>query len=208
MSSCYATTSSLAIWNNIHLTRFYLAEATPICAGRLRGTFGYNAVCPRANAILGRTFIYPPWFDEPTREILQECAIIQTKVPKDSVSLIITPEDWTGHWMRAKESTSSSISGRHFGHYKAGLRNQYITYLHALQSTLVVKSGIVLERWANGLLVMLQKIFGCSLITKLWSILLMEADLNATNKIEYGVRMLANVRKYQLMPDEIYSKCN
>jgi hypothetical protein len=104
--------------------------------------------------------------------------------------------------------TSSSISGRHFGHYKAGLQNQYITYLHALQSTLVVKSGVVLERWANGLSVMLQKIFGCSLITKLRSILLMEADLNATNKIEYGVRMLSNVRKYRLLPDKIYSERN
>jgi hypothetical protein len=49
-----------AIWNNIHLTRFYLAEAAPICEGRLRGTFGYNAVCPRASAILNGTFVYPP----------------------------------------------------------------------------------------------------------------------------------------------------
>jgi len=197
-----------AIWDNIHLTRFYLAEAAPICRGLLRGTFGYNAVCPTAAAILDGTYEYPPWFDGPTREILQECAAIRTKVPKDSVQLTISPEDWSNHWRGAKESTSSSISGRHFGHYKAGLQSQYITYLHALQSTLVVKSGIVLERWANGLSVMLQKIFGCSLITKLRSILLMEADFNATNKIEYGVRMLSNVRKYRLMPDEIYSERN
>jgi hypothetical protein len=142
------------------------------------------------------------------REILQECAAIRTKVPKDSVQLTISPEDWINHWQGAKESTSSSILGRHFGHYKAGLQNQYITYLHALQSTLILKSGIILERWANGLSVMLQKIFGCSLITKLRSILLMEADLNATNKIEYGVRMLTNIRKYRLMPDEIYSERN
>jgi hypothetical protein len=46
--------------------------------------------------------------------------------------------------------------------------------------TLVVKRGIVLERCLS---VMLEKIFGCSLITKLRSILLMEADFNATNKV-------------------------
>ncbi len=40
---------------------------------------------------------------------------------------------------------------------------------------------------------MLEKIFGCALITKLLSILLMEADFNATNKMVYSVRMLANV---------------
>ena len=42
---------------------------------------------------------------------------------------------------------------------------------------------------------MLEKIYGCSLITKLQSILLMEVDFNATNKTIYGVRMLHNVRK-------------
>ena len=55
---------------------------------------------------------------------------------------------------------------------------------------------------------MLEKIFGCSLITKLQSILLMEADFNATNKTIYGVGMLSNVRKYKLMPEEVYSKRN
>jgi hypothetical protein len=52
---------------------------------------------------------------------------------------------------------------------------------------------------------MLEKILGCSLITKLCSILLTEADFNATNKTGYGVRMLANVRKYNLMPEEVFS---
>jgi hypothetical protein len=55
---------------------------------------------------------------------------------------------------------------------------------------------------------MLEKIFGCALITKLWSILLMEAKINAPNKTIYGIRMLANVRKYKLMPEEVYSKRN
>jgi hypothetical protein len=55
---------------------------------------------------------------------------------------------------------------------------------------------------------MLEKIFGCSLITKLCSILLMEADFNATNKVIYGIRMLHNMRKFKLMPEEIFSKRN
>ena len=56
---------------------------------------------------------------------------------------------------------------------------------------------------------MLEKIFGCSLITKLCSIFLMEANFNAINKIIYGIRMLLNnVRKYKLMPEEVFSKRN
>jgi hypothetical protein len=55
---------------------------------------------------------------------------------------------------------------------------------------------------------MLEKIFGCTLITKLRSILLTEADFNATNKTVYGIWMLDNVRKYRLMPEEVFSEQN
>ncbi len=55
---------------------------------------------------------------------------------------------------------------------------------------------------------MLEKVFECALITKLQSILLMEADFNMTNKIIYGHWMLQVVQKYKLMPEEIYSKKN
>jgi hypothetical protein len=55
---------------------------------------------------------------------------------------------------------------------------------------------------------MLEKMFGCALITKLRSILLMEADFNATNKIIYGQRMLQQAQKYKLVPEEIYSERN
>ena len=55
---------------------------------------------------------------------------------------------------------------------------------------------------------MLEKIYGCSLITKLRSILLMEADFNATNKRIFGIEMMENVRRYKLMPEEVFSKRN
>jgi hypothetical protein len=71
-----------------------------------------------------------------------------------------------------------------------------------------MKQGVVLERWGRGLSVMLEKMFGCALITKLWSILLMEADFNATKKVIYGQRMLQTARKDKLMPEEVFSKRN
>ena len=36
----------------------------------------------------------------------------------------------------------------------------------------------------------------------------MEADFNATNKIVYGDRMMKNIRKYNLMPEETFSEKN
>ena len=65
-----------AIFNNIHRKRFFLAEAALICSGGLRGSFGYNSTTRTARAILNGTYIFPPDFDQATREILKECASI------------------------------------------------------------------------------------------------------------------------------------
>lgn len=45
-------------------------------------------------------------------------------------------EDHKGHRQKAKEETSSSKSGYHFGHYMAGLISEYIDHFHALNVTL------------------------------------------------------------------------
>ena len=55
---------------------------------------------------------------------------------------------------------------------------------------------------------MLENMFGCSLVTNLRSILLMELDFNFVNKTIYGGIMLDNIRKYNLMPEEIFSERN
>ena len=107
-----------------------------------------------------------------------------------------------------KEDTSSSVSGLHFGHYKASTHSAILSHFHALKATLLMKRGIVLERWSRGLSVMIEKMFGCTLVSKLRSILLMEADFNFANKTVFGMRMMDNVRKFQLMPDEIFSEKN
>jgi hypothetical protein len=72
---------------------------------------------------------------------------------------MITPDAWQGHWSKATEKTSSSFSGRHFGHYIAGMKLEHITYLHALVATLVIRRGIVLDCWSKDFSVMLEKIF-------------------------------------------------
>ncbi len=55
---------------------------------------------------------------------------------------------------------------------------------------------------------MLEKVRGCTEVSRLRSILLMEADANAINKMILGTRMMETVRKFRLMPDEIFSERN
>ncbi len=197
-----------AIWTNIHCKRFYLAEEAPICKGRMREDLGYNAVSPMAQAILDGTYKYPEDFDAATRKLCEECALIRLIIPADSVGTKMTKEDFIAHWRRATEETSSLHLGLTFSHYMAGILLPYVSHFHALKTTLLFHHGLVLKRWAQGLSVMLQKVFGCSLITKLCSILLMEADFNGANKTVFGIRMLANTRKHNIMPKEIFSERN
>ncbi len=180
----------------------------PICQGRLRGWFGYNAVSSTARAVLDGTFVYPEDFDKATKEICRECVEIQALILADLMNILLTKEDWRHQWRGRCGSTLSSESGLHFGHYLVGVESDYISHFHALKASLIIKRGIILDRWARGLSVMLEKIFGCALITKLRSILLMEANFNATNKIIYGHCMMDTIRKYKLMPEEIFSKKN
>ncbi len=106
------------------------------------------------------------------------------------------------------EETSSSESGLHFGHYKAGGKSDIIAHYNAARVTVTLAHAIQLERWSRGLSVMREKTLGVTLVSKLRAILLMEADFNATNKIVYGNRMMKHIRKHNQMPEEIFSEKN
>jgi hypothetical protein len=57
----------------------------------------------------------------------------------------MTKEDYRAHWKCAKDKED-------FGHYIAGIDSDYISHFHALNATLLLHHGLVLERWAQGLL--------------------------------------------------------
>ncbi len=149
-----------AIWSNIHYKRLYLAEEALVCQGQLCKDLSYNAVSSTARAILDGTYAYPETFDEATKELCRAYAQIRQIVPKDSIGIKITKEDHRGHWRTAQEETSSFKLGMHFGHYMAGSLSEYIDHFHTLKATLLLHYGLVLDRWAQGLLVMLQKCLG------------------------------------------------
>jgi hypothetical protein len=155
----YKTKESVqeAIFTEVHWKRYNLAEEALICRGALRGQFGYISTSPTAQTILDGTYNFPPNMDEATKELFVENAQIQSIVPPNSVSGVILRERWQQRWKRVKEDTSSSQSGLHFGHYVAGADCKYTSQFHALCISPALRKGIVLERWTNGLSVMLEK---------------------------------------------------
>ena len=141
-------------------------------------TLGIQLDRQQQKKVLEGRYEYPKGFDLATRKLLEECARIRQTVPKQSVSTIIWRQEWENRWKRAKDDTSSSMSRLHFGHYKAGAQSKIISHFHALKTSLLLCRGIALDRWSHGLLVMLEKMFGCSLVTNIRSILMMEAEIN------------------------------
>jgi hypothetical protein len=196
------------IFSEIHEKRYTLAGETPICNGNLFQDFGYTAMTPALRTVLDGTYVLLPSSDAATSELFAGISNIRCLVPANLVSITITPSQWKQYWKVVKEETSSSESGIHFGHYIVGSKSDIISHYHAARVLVTLAHAILLERWSCGLTVMLEKTLGVTLVTKLWAILLMEGNFNATNKIVYGTRMLENARKHQLMPDEIFCKRN
>jgi hypothetical protein len=196
------------IFSEIHEKWYTLADEAPICNGELFNQFGYTANMPASNAVLDRTYEAPPNSDVATNELFAEIAAIRRLVTANSVSIVITAEQWKQYWKVVTKETSSSESGIHFGHYIMGSKSCIISHYHAARVLVTLAHAIQLERWSRGLSVMLEKTLGVALVTKLQAILLMEGDFNAANKMVYGVRMLNSARDHNLMPEEIFSERN
>ena len=186
--------------------RFSLANSAPICQGALFELLGFSANTETAEQILEGTWIPPEDTDGPTLIILKEIARIWGKMQNGEVNIIISQEYFQHYWKRVKERTSSSFSGLHFGHYKAAAHSDFLSKVHALKLSIITKTGSAPERWARGLNVMLEKVAGLALVTKLRAILLMEADFNYHNKLIFGKRMMDLARQHGMVPEEIYSE--
>ena len=120
-----------------------------------------------AQAILQGTYVVSAETDDYTREFLQT---IQASAPLDpqlQLSCEITKEDYQHYWKKPKERTSSSISGLHYGHYKAAATDDTLSKIHALMTELAVTGASPFVRWERGLSCMLEKTAGVIKVEKL-----------------------------------------
>jgi hypothetical protein len=83
-----------------------LAGEAPICNGKLFNQFGYMANMPTLKAILDSTCEAPANSDAATNELFTEIAAICRLVPENSVSIVISLEQWKQYWKVVNKKTS------------------------------------------------------------------------------------------------------
>ena len=118
-------------------------------------TVGFMAEKPGAEQILRGHIPEILSQDTHIKEFLEQ---LRRPLLQSQISSKITTSDFKAYWRKAKESTSSSISGLHFGHYKSAVDSPLLTAVHTMCSQLTINKGMTLRRWASGLSVILEKV--------------------------------------------------
>jgi hypothetical protein len=129
------------------------------------GPFAINTVAARA--ILQGDYVVPAETDDYRREFLQRIQASAPLDPQERLSCEITKEDFQRYWKKPKEQTSSSISGLHYGHYKAAAMDDTLSEIHMLMTELAVTGASPFARWETGLSCMLEKMAGVIKVEKL-----------------------------------------
>jgi hypothetical protein len=147
--------------------RFLLAHSAPIMKTLLRDRLRYLSDEALARLIILGTYNIPSDMDPATKLILEEIGKLGVKlVNGERHDIIITPEDLKRFWQKVNKFTLLSMSGVHYGHYKAAIQDETSLEVLALQLTVIAQSSIPPENRSVGLQVMLKKIAGVCLVEK------------------------------------------
>ena len=180
---------------------FRQAAETPFGHGELFQLLGYDGLTAEADAIISGTCI-PYMGLQTSRELqifLEECR--RPDLVKE-ISSFISIDNFKKTVKEWKETTSTSPSGRHLGHYKTALLNDRLTALHVAMINLPIMHGFAPERWTHSITPLIEKDDGKPFLTRLRVIHLFEADYNLFLKLIFGKRMVRNAEKANALNDQ------
>ena len=188
--------------------RFRLGHSAPITNSLLGQEVGYLTDARIALDIITGTYQIPDDMDTGTALILTEIGKVGKAVRElgPTKELIVTGKDYKTYWSRLNENTSLSFSGFHLGHHMSAAKSDEMSELLGKQMNLIIASGVCPSRWGVALQVLLEKVAGVSLVTKLRSIQLYEADYNWFNKLIFHDQAMSMLQATGLMPEEHLSQ--
>jgi hypothetical protein len=157
-----------------------------------------------ARSIILGTYDIPFNLDPATKLILEEIGKQGIKIVNgEENEIIITSDNFKCFWRKANKFTSLSMSGVHYGHFKAAIQDGMSSEVLALQLTVIARSGIPPENWSVGLQVVLEKIAGVCLVEKLRAIQLYETDFNCYNQFIFGKHAMQTLTESGYIPEEL-----
>ncbi len=122
--------------------RYQLAHKSPFLHERLLSIIGLTGTDDESAAqFLNGTFVCPEGVDETTKLIIE-----LLKKPFhgwERIDASISRGDYQRYFKKVKESTSSAISGIHFGHWKAGAYCDHASEIHSIFTEIAATSGYV-----------------------------------------------------------------
>ena len=188
--------------------RYNLARRAPVMKTALAELNEMdNADLKLAKDIVEGVAPIPEEVDEATRLYIQEIqslAKMNTRSYEDK--FVMTGNQFSSFWKSANENTQSSVSGHHYGFYKAGAKSRYVSDAHALQLTLVGRSGVPIPRWTYTLQLLLSKGKGLSTVSNNRILNLYEADFNQYKSFVVGWMAMMALHDTKGLPSEHFSK--
>ena len=183
--------------------RFRQASDTPFLQSPLYEAVGDMGFGPASEAILAGTYEIPEGTDPYAAKLIHHLRMPDRVRDAPPVDTSLDVERYRDGWRKAKEVTSSGISGLYFSFWIAGVEHQGICEFEAIMANIPYRTGHSPPRWKKGINVMLLKKLNNYLVSKLRIILLYEADFNHNNKL-VGRDMMRNAELHNTIAREQY----
>ena len=124
----------------------------------------------------------------------------RTDIPK--LPSTMTQEEVKSTWRATKENKAAPLSGRYNAVYKALCMRPHSLAVLTNSMNLPFKTGQPYDRWKNMLDIMTFKTSSSIMVNSLRSIIIAEADWNASGRTHITKRMMSQAETLNLLPNE------
>jgi hypothetical protein len=179
---------------------FRQAADTPFVTGPIADKLGPFDDNEHSDSILQGTFDSTNLTTvSEVRAIIKGMRYPDPDIPTPTIPTNISVDQFAAAIKHTRESTSSSPSGRHYGHYRTLLRDHDLLACIASLANICFQWGVTLRRWEKVIQPLIPKDPGTPRITRLRRIALIEADLNVFLSELFNRRLMPNAEKHGLL---------